>query len=166
MNVSQAIRKSASCAGPICPVENGVTHRIAISAFGGWPALIPGGRRLARSLAMFGPVAASSGCILTKDLPDPAPTYPRVTQARSSAPRTRRRRSTGGVVFVRGADGPDGGGADRQSDIARPPRGSGRPMRRREHGAALLPSPTAMVRKPIPHLRLQLAFDQWRPRSG
>jgi hypothetical protein len=49
-----------------------VTHRIAITGFGGWPALVPGGKRLARSLALLGLVAASSGCILTKDLPDPA----------------------------------------------------------------------------------------------
>jgi NodT family efflux transporter outer membrane factor (OMF) lipoprotein len=62
-----------------------VTHRIAISAFGGWPALIPGGRRLARSLAVLCLVAASSGCILTKDLPDPALDIPEgYKQARSS----------------------------------------------------------------------------------
>ena len=34
--------------------------------------LAPGGRRLARSLAVFGLLASSAGCILTKDLPDPA----------------------------------------------------------------------------------------------
>jgi NodT family efflux transporter outer membrane factor (OMF) lipoprotein len=49
-----------------------VTQRIAIAAFGGWPALVSGGRRLARSLAALGLVASSAGCILTKDLPDPA----------------------------------------------------------------------------------------------
>jgi outer membrane protein, multidrug efflux system len=49
-----------------------VTHRIATAAIDGWPALIPGGKRLARSLAVFGLVASSAGCILTKDLPDPA----------------------------------------------------------------------------------------------
>ena len=38
----------------------------------GWPALVPGGMRLARSLAVLGLVASSAGCILTKDLPDPA----------------------------------------------------------------------------------------------
>src|SRR5256884_4453467 len=38
----------------------------------GWPALVPGGWRLARSLAVLGLVTSSSGCILTKDLPDPA----------------------------------------------------------------------------------------------
>ena len=49
-----------------------MTQRIAMAAFGGWPALVPGGRRLARSLAVLGLVASSAGCILTKDLPDPA----------------------------------------------------------------------------------------------
>ena len=49
-----------------------MTHRTAIAAFGSWPALVPGGRRLARSLAVLGLVASSAGCILTKDLPDPA----------------------------------------------------------------------------------------------
>lgn len=37
-----------------------------------WPVLVARGGRLARSLAVFGCVAVSSGCILTKDLPDPA----------------------------------------------------------------------------------------------
>jgi len=49
-----------------------VTQRIAIAAFGGWPTLVSGGRRLARALAALGLVACSAGCILTKDLPDPA----------------------------------------------------------------------------------------------
>ena len=49
-----------------------MTQRIATAAIEGWPALIPGGKRLARALAVLGLVAASSGCILTKDLPDPA----------------------------------------------------------------------------------------------
>jgi outer membrane protein, multidrug efflux system len=49
-----------------------VTQRTATAAIEGWPALIPGGRRLARSLAVLGLVASSAGCILTKDLPDPA----------------------------------------------------------------------------------------------
>ncbi|MEH2555566.1 multidrug efflux system outer membrane protein [Bradyrhizobium algeriense] len=49
-----------------------MTQRIATAAMEGWPALVPGGKRLARSLAVLGLVAASSGCILTKDLPDPA----------------------------------------------------------------------------------------------
>jgi len=41
------------------------------AAADGWPGLIPGGR-LARTLAILGLVASSAGCILTKDLPDPA----------------------------------------------------------------------------------------------
>jgi NodT family efflux transporter outer membrane factor (OMF) lipoprotein len=49
-----------------------VTQRIATAAFDGRLALIRGGRRLARSLAVLGLVASSAGCILTKDLPDPA----------------------------------------------------------------------------------------------
>ena len=49
-----------------------MTQRTATAAIEGWPALIPGGRRLARSLAVLGLVASSAGCILTKDLPDPA----------------------------------------------------------------------------------------------
>jgi NodT family efflux transporter outer membrane factor (OMF) lipoprotein len=49
-----------------------VTDRIAIAAFGGWPALVPGGRRLARLVAVLGLAASSAGCLLTKDLPDPA----------------------------------------------------------------------------------------------
>ena len=74
VNVSQAIQeKRSSCAGPgFARWRTGVTQRIAIAAFGGWPALVPGGKRLARSLAVLGLVASSAGCILTKDLPDPA----------------------------------------------------------------------------------------------
>ena len=49
-----------------------MTQRIATAAFDGRLALIRGGRRLARSLAVLGLVASSAGCILTKDLPDPA----------------------------------------------------------------------------------------------
>ena len=37
-----------------------------------WLARVPGGRRLARSFAALCLVAGSAGCILTKDLPDPA----------------------------------------------------------------------------------------------
>ena len=43
-----------------------------MAAFGGWSVRIPGGARLARLLAVLGLVASSAGCILTKDLPDPA----------------------------------------------------------------------------------------------
>ena len=49
-----------------------MTQRTATAAVEGWPALVAGGRRLARSLAVLGLVASSAGCILTKDLPDPA----------------------------------------------------------------------------------------------
>ena len=49
-----------------------MTQRTATAAIDGWPAFVPGGRRLARSLAVLGVVASSAGCILTKDLPDPA----------------------------------------------------------------------------------------------
>jgi multidrug efflux system outer membrane protein len=49
-----------------------VTQRIPGAAVDGWLALIPGGRGLARSFAVLGLVASSAGCILTKDLPDPA----------------------------------------------------------------------------------------------
>ena len=49
-----------------------MTQRTATAAIDGWPALVAGGRRLARSLAVLGLVASSAGCILTKDLPDPA----------------------------------------------------------------------------------------------
>jgi outer membrane protein, multidrug efflux system len=49
-----------------------VSQRIAITEFGGWPALVLGGKRLARSFAVLGLVVSSAGCILTKDLPDPA----------------------------------------------------------------------------------------------
>jgi NodT family efflux transporter outer membrane factor (OMF) lipoprotein len=38
----------------------------------GGPALVAGGKWLARSLVALGLVASSAGCILTKDLPDPA----------------------------------------------------------------------------------------------
>ena len=49
-----------------------MTQRGATAAVDGWLARIPGGGRLARSLAVLGLVASSAGCILTKDLPDPA----------------------------------------------------------------------------------------------
>ena len=49
-----------------------MTQRSAAAAVDGWLARIPGGRRLARSFAVLGLVASSAGCILTKDLPDPA----------------------------------------------------------------------------------------------
>jgi outer membrane protein, multidrug efflux system len=69
-----------------------VTQRITTGAVDGWLARISGGRRLARSLAVLGLVASSSGCILTKDLPDPALDVPegykaaRLTTARDAPP--------------------------------------------------------------------------------
>jgi outer membrane protein, multidrug efflux system len=44
----------------------------AIAAIDIWPALVRRGRRLGRLLAVLGCVASSTGCILTRDLPDPA----------------------------------------------------------------------------------------------
>jgi len=49
-----------------------VTGRIAVAVVDSWLARIPAGQSLARWLAVFGLVASSAGCILTKDLPDPA----------------------------------------------------------------------------------------------
>jgi NodT family efflux transporter outer membrane factor (OMF) lipoprotein len=49
-----------------------VSQKTATAAIGDWPALIVAGKRLVRSLAVLGCVASSAGCILTKDLPDPA----------------------------------------------------------------------------------------------
>jgi NodT family efflux transporter outer membrane factor (OMF) lipoprotein len=63
----------SSRAGPgFARWRSGVSQRIPGAAAQGWRVLIPGGRRLARSLAVLGLVASSAGCILTKDLPDPA----------------------------------------------------------------------------------------------
>lgn len=44
----------------------------AAVAIGIWPTLVRRGSRLGRVLAVFGCVASSAGCILTRDLPDPA----------------------------------------------------------------------------------------------
>jgi NodT family efflux transporter outer membrane factor (OMF) lipoprotein len=55
-------------------------------------ARIPGGARLARSLAVLALVASSAGCILTKDIPDPALEIPdgykaaRLSTARDAPP--------------------------------------------------------------------------------
>src|ERR1700754_4831729 len=57
-------------AGPgLARWRTGVTQRSAATVLGG---RIPGGRRLGQLLVMLGLVASSAGCILTKDLPDPA----------------------------------------------------------------------------------------------
>jgi multidrug efflux system outer membrane protein len=69
-----------------------VTQRVAAASIGDWFARIPGGQRLARTIAVLGVVASSSGCILTKDLPDPALDVPegykaaRLTTARDAPP--------------------------------------------------------------------------------
>src|SRR5882672_486686 len=52
--------------------RTGVTHRIPGFLAKGWRARLPSVSRLARSVAVLGLVASSAGCILTKDLPDPA----------------------------------------------------------------------------------------------
>ena len=49
-----------------------MTQRSATAAVDGWLARITGGARLARSLVVLALVASSAGCILTKDIPDPA----------------------------------------------------------------------------------------------
>lgn len=49
-----------------------MSQGIRAAAAAGWLGLVPGGNSLARALAVLGLVASSAGCILTKDLPDPA----------------------------------------------------------------------------------------------
>jgi len=62
-----------------------VTDPMAMTGLAGWPALARGGKRLARLFAVLGLVTGSAGCILTKDLPDPALDIPEgYKQARSS----------------------------------------------------------------------------------
>ena len=62
-----------------------MTDPMAMTGLAGWPALARGGRRLARLFAVLGLVTSSAGCILTKDLPDPALDIPEgYKQARSS----------------------------------------------------------------------------------
>ena len=62
-----------------------MTDPIAMTGLAGWPALARGGKRLARLFAVLGLVTGSAGCILTKDLPDPALDIPEgYKQARSS----------------------------------------------------------------------------------
>jgi len=69
-----------------------VTQRSTTAVVGGWLARVPGGGRLARSVAVLGLVASSAGCILTKDLPDPALEVPdgykaaRLSTAKDAAP--------------------------------------------------------------------------------
>jgi NodT family efflux transporter outer membrane factor (OMF) lipoprotein len=49
-----------------------VTHRLAGIVVDGWLVAVPGLNRAARWLAALCLVASSAGCLLTKDLPDPA----------------------------------------------------------------------------------------------
>ena len=69
-----------------------MTQRSTTAVVGGWLARVPGGGRLARSVAVLGLVASSAGCILTKDLPDPALEVPdgykaaRLSTAKDAAP--------------------------------------------------------------------------------
>jgi NodT family efflux transporter outer membrane factor (OMF) lipoprotein len=70
----------------------GVTQAMATAAVGIWSPLVTWGRRLVRSLAVLSCVAGSAGCILTKDLPDPALDIPegykaaRLSKAADSRP--------------------------------------------------------------------------------
>ena len=65
-----------------------MTDRIAIAALGGWSALVPGGRRLVRLVAVLGLAASSAGCLLTKDLPDPALDIPEGYKAAAKPSKT------------------------------------------------------------------------------
>ena len=147
-----------------------MTQRIATAAVDGWPARVPGGRRLARSLAVLGLVASSAGCILTKDLPDPALDIPdgykaaRLTEAADAPPtldwwRGFRSRELTGLMEEAQTVNLDIAAAtarfkqaDAQARIA---------------GAALLPSLSGSGSGNLfPHLGLQRQRpDQWRPRG-
>lgn len=73
-----------------------MTQRVPGAVAEGWRARYPGASRLssrfARSAAVLGLVASSAGCILTKDLPDPALDVPegykaaRLTKAQNAPP--------------------------------------------------------------------------------
>src|SRR5437868_1545140 len=52
--------------------RTGVIQRIPGTVAAGWRSRFPGGSLLGRWAAVLGLVASSAGCILTKDLPDPA----------------------------------------------------------------------------------------------
>ncbi len=78
-------RKSRAAPG-FARWRTGVTQ--AVQGFGGygWRGFVPGGSRLARSIAVLCLVASSAGCILTGDLPDPALDVPQgYKSARSTA---------------------------------------------------------------------------------
>ena len=148
-----------------------MTQRSATAAVDGWLARIPGGRRLARSFAVLGLVASSAGCILTKDLPDPALDVPegykaaRLSTAKDAPPtldwwRGFRSRELTGLMEEAQTVNLDIAAAtarfkqaDAQARIA---------------GAALLPSLNGKGQESLfPHLGLQRQRpDQWRPRGG
>src|SRR5467141_1261877 len=76
---------AASDAGPHARRRADVRHRLLGIAVDGPPAAIPCLDRAARELAELFIVASSAGCILTKDLPDPALDIPRAKAARLSS---------------------------------------------------------------------------------
>jgi multidrug efflux system outer membrane protein len=63
---------TAPGAGPFARRRANVRQGLPGVAVGGWLAAIPGLNRAARWLAALCLVASSAGCLLTKDLPDPA----------------------------------------------------------------------------------------------
>ena len=66
--------------------RTGVTQAVRGFCGYGWRGFVPGGSRLARSLAVLCLLASSAGCILTGDLPDPALDVPQgYKSARSTA---------------------------------------------------------------------------------
>ncbi len=148
-----------------------MTHRIAIAAFGGWPALVPGGRRLARSLAVLGLVASSVRLHPDQGSSRSRARHPRRLQggpAFEGRGRAADARLVARLPFA-GADGPDGGGADRQSGHCGGHRAvqAGR-CAGADHGRGAVAQPQRHRSGDLfPHLRLQLKRpDQWRPRSG
>ena len=94
MNVLQNVPKSVACASRRDSVPGGtvVIQRFPGAAVEGLPVSLPDLRRLVRSLAVLALVASSAGCILTKDLPDPALDIPggykpaRLTKATDAPP--------------------------------------------------------------------------------
>src|SRR5713226_9495937 len=65
-------KRSSRAASGFARWRTGVTQEIRGPAVDGWLARIPCRNQLTRSLVVLGLVASSAGCILTKDLPDPA----------------------------------------------------------------------------------------------
>ena len=164
--------KRSWCAGPrSARWRTGVTHRSAAAAVDGWLARVPGGRRLARSLAVLGLVASSAGCILTKDLPDPALDDTRRLQGRPALDRHGRAadaRLVARFPFA-GTDRPDGRGADRQSGHRRRHRAvqAGRCAGAYRRRGAVAEPQRHRAGGLFTHLGIQFQRpDQWRPRGG